>query len=98
MCSVCQGLKYFAIRWGSNTFTTLRYLTVGTTCLGTLNYVAPSGSSGQPGNNQLFIATQLQDETWLLEPKNCPGNYIKATSISAVSVTNGMSSNARFWI
>lgn len=67
ICSTCLGLKYYAIRAGNNAVTTLKYLTVGSNpCVGALNYLPPTGPSGRPGNNQLFVATQLQDETWLL--------------------------------
>lgn len=67
ICSTCAGLKFFAIKAGNNAGTILRYLTVGANpCAGPLNYIPPTGPSGRPGNNQLFVATQLQDETWLL--------------------------------
>lgn len=98
LCSTCESLNYFAIKFGPNSITTLNYLTVAGTCAGTINLLPPSGPSGRPGNNQLLIATQLQDETWLLQPRICPGYYIKATSASTLAVVNGLSSNARFWI
>lgn len=97
MCSTCDSLKYFSIKYGPNNVNTLKYLTVGATCLGLLSFQSPSISAGRPGTNQQFIATQLQDETWLLQPRNCPGAYIKATSTSTISVVNGLTSNSRFW-
>jgi hypothetical protein len=66
MCSTCESLKYFAIRQGGNDATTRSYLKVSTTCSGSVQFVPPTDSSGRPGNDQLYIATQLQDETWLL--------------------------------
>lgn len=98
MCATCESLKYFAIKFGNNNNAVLNYLTVAASCLGTLTLTPPTGPSGRPGNDQQFIATQIQDETWLLQPRNCPGNYIKATSSSTLAVQNGLSSNARFWI
>lgn len=61
MCSTCESLKFFGIKFGDNNTTSLKYLTVGSFCLGALNFAAPTGPSGRPGNDQLFIATQLQD-------------------------------------
>ena len=98
MCSTCQSLKYFGIRFGPNSVSTLNYVTVAPSCSGSVNLLPPSAPSLRPGNDQLFLATQLQDETWLLEPRNCPGRYIKATSSSTLAVVTGISSNARFWI
>lgn len=66
MCTTCESLKYFAIKAGSNTITVLKYMTYSSTCTGSLNFLPPTGPSGRPGNDQQFIATQLQDETWLL--------------------------------
>jgi hypothetical protein len=61
MCTTCESLKYFAIKAGNNNSTTLSYMKVGSTCLGSLNFGPPTGPSGRPGNDQLFVATQLQD-------------------------------------
>lgn len=98
LCTTCDSLKFFAIKYGPNSNPTLSYLTVAPSCTGTVNFQSPSGPSGRPGNNQQFIATQIQDETWLLQPRNCPGNYIKAASATSIIVQNGLSNNARFWI
>lgn len=94
MCSTCQSLKFFAIRPLSSTS---QYLTVSSTCSGTVSF-SSAPASGRPGNNQLLVATQLSDETWLLEPSMCLGRYIKATSASTLAVVPGLSSNARHWI
>ena len=98
MCSTCESLKYFGIRFGANSVSSLNYATVSSSCSGNINLLPPSTPSGRPGNDQLFLATQLQDETWLLEPRNCPGRYIKATSSSTLAIVFGISSSARFWI
>ena len=98
MCSTCESLKYFGIRFGPNSVSTLRYATVSSSCSGSINLLPPTAPSNRPGNDQLFLATQLQDETWLLEPRNCPGRYIKATSASTLAIVSGISSTARFWI
>ena len=94
-CSTCQSLKYFAIRPLSST---TQYLTVSATCAGTVSFAPASHPSGRPGADQLLIVTQLSDETWMFEPSNCLGRYIKATTPSTLAVQPGMSSNARHWI
>ena len=61
MCTTCESLKFFGIKMGSNNAATLQYLTVSSACVGSLSFAVPGTSSGRPGNNQLFIATQLSD-------------------------------------
>jgi hypothetical protein len=97
LCSTCEGMRYFAIRYGTNSGLSLNYVTVSSSCSGAINAAQGSGFVSRPGDNQLFISTQLFDESWLLESKLCPGRYIKATSSSNLALLSGKSSNARFW-
>ena len=100
LCTTCESLKYFAIKFGTNggALAGLSYATVSPSCTGSINAVQGSGFASRPGDNQLYISTQLLDLSWVFESKLCPGRYIKATSPTTIGLLPGRSSDARFWV
>ena len=96
---ICQSLKYFAFRAGTNNDATKKYLTSPAACgAATLNFLASTGPSGRPGNNQLFISYQMTDKTWLFESLTCPFYFIRATSLTTVNLDLGPYFSSKFWI
>lgn len=97
--NICQSLKHFAIRFGSNADATQKYLTYPLVCgSSNLNILPATGPSNRPGNDQLFFAYQLSDKTWLLESKSCPFYFIRATSLTTIKLELGPYMSSKFWI
>lgn len=97
--NICQSLKHFAIRFGTNGDAPQKYLTSPAACAkGSLNILPATGPSNRPGDNQLFYAYQLTDKTWVLESKTCAFYFIRALSPTTIKLSSGPYFSSKFWI